>query len=146
MSQIAVNRTSKLVLALFANWRLRGRRVEHCRLAMCSYRSSIKCTSTWHPQSFTTTSSVPYVILQLAFPSSDPKKNPITTTAGLAFFSFKILSSSYSQRKTKSIDSKSLTPLATSIPVRNRLLLSSRNRGTSLASSLRIDESFRRGI
>jgi len=48
-----------------------------------------------------------------------------------------------SQRKTKLIYRKSLAP---STPVRNRLLLSSRNRGTSLASSLRIDESFRRGI
>jgi hypothetical protein len=153
MSQIAVNRTSKLVLALFANWRLRGRRVEHCRLTMCRYRSSIECTSTWPPQSFTTTSSVPYVILQLAFPSSDPKKQSNHNHHGPCFlflqdpqfFLFYFFFCN-SQRKTRSIYRKSLAPLATSTPVRNRLLLSSRNRETSLASSLRIDESFRRGV
>jgi hypothetical protein len=135
MSQIAVNRTSKFVLALFANERLRGRNVERCRLAMCRYRSSIECTSIWPPQSSTTTSSVPYVILQLAFPSSDPKKQSNHNHHGPCFlflqdppfFLFYFFFCN-SQRKTKSIYRKSL---ALSTPVRNRLLLRSRNRGPS---------------
>jgi hypothetical protein len=65
-------------------------------LAMSRYRSSIECTSTWPPQSSAATSSVPYVILQRAFPSSDPKmQSNHNHHTGLACFSFKILLSSY---------------------------------------------------
>jgi hypothetical protein len=87
------------------------------------------------PQSSTTTSSVPYVILQLAFPSSDPKKQSNHNHHGHCFlflqdpqfFLFYFFFCN-SQRKTKSIYSESL---ALSTPVRNRLLLRSRNRGPS---------------
>jgi len=115
-------------------------------LVMCRYHYSIECTSTWPPQSSTTTSSVPYVILQLAFPSSDPKKQSNHNHNGpcflflqdLPFFLFLFLFCNL-QRKTKSIYSKSLAP---STPVHNCLLLSSRNRGTSWQVPYRLTKAF----
>ncbi len=125
-----MNCTLKFVLTLFANYKLRGQRVERHRLAMCRYCSSIECTSTWPSQSSTTTSSVPYVILELAFPSLDTRKKSNHNHHGLCFLFLQDLPFLFyfffcnSQQKTKSIYNKSLAP---STPIHNRLLNFSRN-------------------